>query len=139
MDIPLSIKLPHRGPVIGMGVDLVSIARIRQVVERHGDRFLSRVFTHGEQAYCMGKKDPHPSLAARFAAKEAVSKAFSTGIGAELNWTSIEVIRGEREEPSIVLDSKGAILLEHVGGSAVLISLTHTDEHAMAVALILGK
>lgn len=139
MDIPIGIKLPHKGPVIGVGIDLVEIGRIRSAIERHGERFLRRVFTEEEQRYCFDKKDPAPSLAARFAAKEAVSKAFTTGIGAELNWTSIEVVRGSREEPAIMLDSKGQALLEQVGGQGVLISLTHTEAHAMAIALIIGK
>src|SRR5690606_13877884 len=107
METQIGIKLPHKGPVIGVGIDMVEIERIRKAIERHGDRFLKRVFTDGELGYCMDKKDPASSLAARFAAKEAVSKAFTTGIGEELNWTSIEVVRGSREEPAIALDGKG--------------------------------
>ena len=84
-------------------------------------------------------KFPHKHLAARFAAKEAVSKAFSTGIGDFLNWTSISVVSGSRGEPSIVLDEKGEALLEKVGGAAVAISLSHTDDTAIAFAAIVGK
>ena len=85
------IQLPPGGLLIGLGADLVDVERIRGVVDRQGDRFLQRVFTEEERTYCFGMKIPFPHLAARFAAKEAVSKAFTTGIGAELGWKSISV------------------------------------------------
>jgi len=133
------ISLPFNGPILGIGVDIVDIARIREIYDRQGERFLARVFTETEQNYCLRMKFPHKHLAARFAAKEAVSKAFSTGIGDFLNWTSISVVSGSRGEPSIVLDEKGQALLERVGGSAVAISLSHTDDTAIAFATIVGK
>ena len=133
------ISLPFKGPVIGIGVDIVDIARIREIYERQGERFIARVFTEVEQEYCLRMKFPHKHLAARFAAKEAVSKAFSTGIGDFLNWTSISVVSGSRGEPSIVLDEKGEQLLENVGGAAVAISLSHTESTAIAFATIVGK
>ena len=133
------ISLPFKGPVIGIGVDIVDIARIREIYERQGERFIARVFTEKEQEYCLRMKFPHKHLAARFAAKEAVSKAFSTGIGDFLNWTSISVVSGSRGEPSIVLDEKGEQLLESVGGAAVAISLSHTEDTAIAFATIVGK
>src|SRR5690606_20134432 len=107
---PMNIQLPPGGVVIGVGTDIIEVERIKSACERHGDRFLKRVYTEGERAYCMQMKNPYPHLAARFAAKEAVSKAFTTGIGEELAWTSIEVIKGTREEPLVRLDEKGLLL-----------------------------
>ncbi len=132
----MNIALPPGGVLLSLGCDFIEIARIRGVLERQGERFLSRVFTDEERAYCDGIKNPHPHLAARWAAKEAVSKCFTTGIGAELGWKSISVYHGSRMEPLVRLDEKGAALLRHVGGTNVLLTLTHTETAAMAVAAI---
>ncbi|PTY07769.1 holo-[acyl-carrier-protein] synthase [Opitutaceae bacterium EW11] len=131
-----SISLPPGGVLIGLGADLVDVARIQGVLERQGERFLNRVFTEEEKAYCLQMKVPYPHLAARFAAKEAVSKAFTTGIGAELGWKSVSVYHGERREPLVRLDEKGLQLLKDVGGSRVLLTLSHTPTAAMAVAAL---
>lgn len=136
MSGPRLISLPPGGLLLGLGADLIDVARIAGVLERQGDRFLSRVFTDEERAYCFGMKFPHKHLAARFAAKEAVSKAFTTGIGAELGWKSVSVYHGERHEPLVRLDEKGQALLRQVGGTSVMITLSHTDTAAMAVAAI---
>lgn len=130
------IFLPPGGMLIGLGADLVDVDRIRGVLERQSDRFLNRVYTDEERAYCFGMKNPHPHLAARFAAKEAVSKAFTTGIGAELGWKSVSIFHGERKEPLVRLDEKGRALLAQVGATHVLITLSHTDTAAMAVAAL---
>lgn len=132
------IDLPPGGILLGLGCDLIEVDRIRGVLERQGERFLSRVFTDEERAYCESMKHPHKHYAARFAAKEAVSKCFTTGIGAELGWKSISVHHGCRHEPLIRLDDKGAALLQAVGGSHVLVSLSHTESAAMAVAAIVN-
>lgn len=130
------ITLPPGGILLGLGSDLVDVARVAGVRERQGERFLSRVFTDEERAYCDGMKYPDKHYAARFAAKEAVSKAFTTGIGAELGWKSISVYHGSRHEPLVRLDEKGEALLKQVGGTHVLITLSHTDTAAMAVAAV---
>jgi holo-[acyl-carrier protein] synthase len=130
------ITLPPGGILIGLGSDLVDVARVAGVRERQGERFLSRVFTAEERAYCDGMKYPDKHYAARFAAKEAVSKAFTTGIGAELGWKSISVYHGSRHEPLVRLDEKGEALLKQVGGTHVLLTLSHTDTAAMAVAAV---
>ncbi len=130
------IALPPGGILIGLGSDLVDVARVAGVRERQGERFLSRVFTAEERAYCDGMKYPDKHYAARFAAKEAVSKAFTTGIGAELGWKSISVYHGSRHEPLVRLDEKGEALLKQVGGTHVLLTLSHTDTAAMAVAAV---
>ncbi len=132
----MNLILPPGGILIGLGCDLVEVARIRGVLEKHGERFLHRVFTEEEQAYCNSLKYAHRSYAARWAAKEAVAKAFTTGIGAELAWTSVSVYHGERNEPLVRLDEKGQALLARVGATNVWLSLSHTDNHAMAVVAL---
>ncbi len=133
-----AINLPFKGPVLGVGVDIVSVSRIRDLVERQGDRFLQRVYTPTELEYCAKFKDPSERYAARFAAKEAVAKAFTTGIGEHLNWTSVGVVSGERGQPEIELDELGKVLLYQVGGNHVAISLSHTDDTAIAFAAVIG-
>ena len=135
----MDIRLPEGGVVIGVGIDLVECARIRGVWERQGAAFLEKVYTERERNYCLAHRDPVPALAARFAAKEAISKAFTTGIGPELGWHSMEVIHGARQQPLVCLDAAGQRLLAAVGGTEVLLSLTHTSGHAQAVALVVRK
>jgi holo-[acyl-carrier protein] synthase len=132
----MSLNLPPGGVLIGIGADVIEVSRIRGVLERQGERFLARVFTDEERAYCMRMAHPHKHLAARFAAKEAVSKCFSTGIGAELGWRSISVYHGARNEPFVRLDGKGEELLREVGATHVLLTLSHTETVAMAVAAL---
>jgi holo-[acyl-carrier protein] synthase len=127
------------GRVIGIGCDLCDVERVRGVWERQGERFLEFTFTAGESAYCLGMRDPAPFLAARFAAKEAVAKAFGTGIGAELGWKSIEVVHGERGEPLVRFDAQGQALLAARGASGVILTLSHTDTMAMAVAAVIAR
>ncbi|EDY80701.1 holo-(acyl-carrier-protein) synthase [Verrucomicrobiia bacterium DG1235] len=133
-----AISLPFKGPVLGIGVDIVSVSRIRELIERQGERFLNRVYTKAELEYCSKFKDPSERFAARFAAKEAVAKAFSTGIGEHLNWTSVGVVSGERGQPEVELDEKGKLLLYQVGGEHVAISLSHTEDSAIAFAVVVG-
>jgi holo-[acyl-carrier protein] synthase len=128
--------MPPGGVLVGLGADVVDIDRIRAVHERQGVRFLERVYTPGEISYCMGMGDPHQHLAARFAAKEAVSKAFTTGIGAEIGWRSVSVHHGSRQEPLVQLDEKARELLARVGATHVLIALSHTATVAIAVAVL---
>jgi holo-[acyl-carrier protein] synthase len=132
----MNLSLPPGGILLGLGCDLIEVERIREAMERHGDRFLDRVFTEEERAYCFGMKHPHKHLAARWAAKEAASKSFTTGIGAELGWKSISVYHGERSEPLVRLDEKGEALLRKVGATRLLVSLSHTDVSAMAVTAL---
>jgi len=133
----MKIDLPEGGIVLGLGADIVDVDRIRTAHERHGERFLNRVFTQEEQDYCLAMSNPYPHLAARFAAKEAISKAFTTGIGKALGWKSASIYKGEREQPLVRLDEKGQALLETIGGKAVLVTLSHTAAIGHAVALVL--
>jgi holo-[acyl-carrier protein] synthase len=132
----LSIQLPPGGILVGLGADVIEVERIRGVLDRQGQRFLARVFTEEEQEYCSKMKHPHKHYAARFAAKEAVSKCFTTGIGAELGWRSVSVYHGERHQPLVRLDEKGQALLAAVGATHVILTLSHTDTVAMAVAAL---
>ena len=132
----VNLQLPPGGILLGLGTDVIEISRVAGVYKRQGERFLHRVFTAEEQAYCLGMKHPVKHLAARFAAKEAISKAFSTGIGAELGWTSMSIYHGPRHEPHVRLDEKGLALLAHVGGTRVLLSIAHSDTVAIAFAAI---
>ena len=135
-DLPL-LPAIRSGTVIGLGTDIVEVDRIRQAYESHTERFLSRVFTEEEQRYCMGMKNPFPHLAARFAAKEAVSKAFGTGICGLFEWKSVSIRKGERGEPHAQLDEKAQRLLASIGGTNVIVSLSHTKVHAQATAIII--
>jgi len=124
--------------IIGTGIDLVENARIAASIEKFGDRFLHRIFTEGEIAYCSQMANPVPHYAARFAAKEAVSKAFGTGIGKALGWREIEVLRDAAGAPSIRLHGGGIELAAQRGVKQIHVSLTHTDAYAAANALLVG-
>ena len=122
--------------ILGTGIDIIEVARIARSVEKFGERFLQRVLVADEIAYCRAHKNPAPFLAARFAAKEAVSKAFGTGIGAQLGWRDIEIRRKESGEPFVVLHGKGAELFAARGAQRLHISLTHTEIYAAATAIL---
>ncbi len=134
----MTLSIPQGGIVRGVGTDIIECERIAKVFERQKERFLKRVFTEAEQAYCLKMKNPVPHLAARFAAKEAVSKCFTTGIGESLGWKSVEVVKGVREQPLIKLDADAMDLLRKLGCSDVLVSLSHTENYGMAVAVIVA-
>jgi holo-[acyl-carrier protein] synthase len=122
--------------VLGVGIDLVDVARIRGAIERHGERFLHRIYTEGELAYCQKQRDPHPFLAARFAAKEAASKAFGTGIARGFGWKTFSVTHNEHGAPVAVFDDAGQQLLAAHGATGMLVSLTHTTSLGHAVVLL---
>jgi holo-[acyl-carrier protein] synthase len=134
----MNFSLPEGGIVRGVGTDLIECERIQRVFERQKERFLERVFTEGERADCLKMKNPIPHLAARFAAKEAVSKCFTTGIGEALGWKSIEVVKGERDEPLIRLDERGLALMAQLGANEVLVSLSHTANYGLAMAVLVA-
>jgi holo-[acyl-carrier protein] synthase len=125
--------------VLGTGIDIVESARLAESIRRHGDRFLARVFTEGERHYCAAMKKPETFYAARFAAKEAVSKAFGTGIGAQLGWLDIDVRRKASGEPFVVLSGEGAATARRMGITEIRLSLSHSEHYAVAHALALGE
>jgi len=98
--------------VLGIGIDIIEVARIQASHERFGERFLKRILLPSEIEYCLSNRVPAPFLAARFAAKEAISKAFGTGIGAQLGWLDIEICKKTSGEPYVVLHGGGKQLLE---------------------------
>jgi holo-[acyl-carrier protein] synthase len=132
----MNLSLPPGGQLIGLGCDIVDVERIHSALKRHGEGFLKRVYTAEEQAYCNAIKHPHKHYAARWAAKEAVAKAFTTGIGEHLDWTSVSVYHGDRSQPLVRLDAKATALLAQVGATHIHLTLSHSDTQAMAVAAL---
>ncbi len=124
--------------VLGIGVDLVECARIERSIERFGEKFLHRVFTDGEVAYSMSMKFPARHLAARFAAKEAVSKAFGTGIGKAMGWRNIDVQKKPSGEPFLVFSGPAQELARQRAVTAAFVTLSHTEHHAIACIVLDG-
>ncbi len=122
--------------ILGIGTDLIEVSRIRASYEKFGERFLTRILLPGEMGYCLSHRDPAPFIAARFAAKEAVSKAFGTGIGKSLGWLDIEVLRRESGQPCVQLHGKGADLLAARNGRILHLTLSHTTQYATATAML---
>lgn len=121
----------------GLGVDLVDVARVRALLERHGDRFKERTFTTGEIAYCDGGADPAIHYAARFAAKEAAAKALGTGLWAEgVDWKDFEVTRAENGRPGLRLHGAAASHAAALGVRHAHLSLSHTRELALAQVIL---
>jgi len=121
------------GNVVGVGIDAVDVDRFRTVLDRRR-RFAERVFTAAERAEAAGRRDPVPGLAARFAAKEAVMKSLSVGLGA-FDFADVEVVRGEGGAPALTITGRAAALAAERAVTGWHISLTHTASVAMAVAV----
>jgi holo-[acyl-carrier protein] synthase len=124
--------------IVGIGVDFIEVSRIQHSLDRFGERFLHRVFTDGEIEYSMSMKFPARHLAARFAAKEAVSKAFGTGIGKAMGWRDIDVRKKASGEPFLVFEGGAQKMSILRGVAQPLITLSHTDHHAMAMIILEG-
>ena len=124
--------------VRGIGIDLVPIPRMRQIMARWEDRFITRVFTADEIAYCRARKDPAPHFAARFAAKEAGLKALGTGLRLGVSWLELEVRRERGGPPMLVLRGRSRELAEARGGDRMLLALTHDGDYAIAHAMLVG-
>jgi holo-[acyl-carrier protein] synthase len=124
--------------ILGLGFDATDIPRIAATLDRYGDRFLRRVFTDGEIAYCTRRRDPTPHLAARFAAKEAGMKALGTGHSRGVLWKDLEVVR-VGGPPQLRLHGTAAARAARMGVESSLLTLTHSDSLAMAQVLLLGK
>jgi len=122
--------------VRGIGVDLVKIPRMREVISRWDERFLRRVFTEQEIAYCRSRRDPVPHFAARFAAKEAGMKALGTGLRLGVKWRELEVRRERGSAPTLVLHGRSREIGLSRGGRHMLLALTHDGDYAMAPAML---
>jgi holo-[acyl-carrier protein] synthase len=125
--------------VVGTGVDIIETVRIRDSVGKFGERFLNRCFWPEEIAYCRSMKLPELHFAARFAAKEAISKAFGTGIGKQLGWRDMEIRKRASGEPFAVLHGKGEELARARGVTGLFISLSHCKEYAAAQAVLVAE
>lgn len=117
---------------LGIGCDIIEIGRIKGSIQRHGQHFLDKIFTSGEQSYCQKYRDPAPHYAARFAVKEAVVKAFGTGISHEISWLDIEVCNDDNGKPRVILSPK---VQNTFNLPELQISMSHCKEYAMAMAL----
>jgi len=124
--------------ILGLGMDLVEIGRIEESLQRFGDRFLEKIFHPAEIEYSRAQSRPAVPLAARFAAKEAASKAFGTGIGESLPWLGLEICRHPSGEPFLHFHHAGATLAQTRGVTRTLVTLTHTRTHSAATVLLLG-
>lgn len=124
--------------IVGIGVDIVEIERIRRALGGSGDRFVQRVFTPGETAFCRGHRDPAPHFAARFAAKEALFKALGTGWAGGLQWREAEVERSAASAPVLVLHGAALARSRKLGAARCLLTLSHSESAAVAVVILEG-
>ncbi len=125
-------------PIRGIGVDVVKVDRLVAALERFGERMERRLFTAEELAYCRSHHDPLPHLAARFAAKEAASKALGTGLSHGVGWKDFEVIQPGGRQPRLEFHGRGREVLEAIGGRAAHLSLTHDGGVAIACVVVEG-
>lgn len=125
--------------ILGHGIDLVTISRIRGILEKGSDHFEKRVFSESERAYCRGFKDPMPHFAARFAAKEAYGKAMGLGLGAvggSGNFADIEVINAANGKPELRLSGSALETFQSHGGGQITLSLSHEGDFAVASVIV---
>lgn len=124
------------GGIVGIGTDLTDVARIRSLLEKYSDAFLKKAFGDVEASYCMSLANPAESLAARFAAKEAVAKAFGTGFSEGVTLRGIVVVKTPSGAPQVELDAPSKKIMDSLGGKKIFLSLTHTKDYAQAFAII---
>lgn len=122
--------------ILGTGIDIIETERVQRLHEKYGERFIERILNPDEIAYCLTFRKPAPHIAARFAVKEAISKAFGTGIGRQLGWLDMEIRRKESGEPFAVLHDKGKALFAARRATQLHVSLSHTDNYACATAIL---
>lgn len=122
--------------IVGTGVDIAEVARIRESIERFGDRFLRRIFTENEIGYCERRASRCESYAARFAAKEAAMKALGTGWSRGVRWRDIEVVRPKGQRPTVQFHGEAAAIAAKLGTRNIALSLTHTSEAALAHVIL---
>ncbi|GAB4109273.1 MAG: hypothetical protein Kow00105_17880 [Phycisphaeraceae bacterium] len=138
--IPLRRLTLSAMQIIGHGIDMVETARVARMIEEHGERFLRRCFTEGEQAYCAANPARYAEhLAGRFAAKEAILKVLGTGWSDGIAWTEAEVVRLPSGMPVVKLHGRCAEVADRLGITQWLLSITHTGAYAMASAIGIGS
>lgn len=118
--------------IVGLGVDIAEVGRVKAAIERHGEVFLRRVFTAGERAYCERFKNKFERYAGRFAAKEAAMKALGTGWGRGVRWVDVEVVREKGGRPTMALSGEAGKVAERLGVKRIALSITHTETQALA-------
>ena len=131
---PLRRPQPIAGGVVGIGTDIIECERIERMLQRHGDTFLTRVYTAGEIDYCSGRKTGTQHYAGRWAAKEAVLKSLGTGWAHGIQWTEVEVVNQQGGKPNIVLSGKAKHISEQLGIQEIMISISHCRRYAVAYA-----
>jgi len=130
------LEIDNASMILGTGVDIAEVPRIRGSIERFGDRFLRRIFTEGEIRYCEQRAARFESYAARFAAKEAGMKALGTGWSRGVRWRDIEVVRPKGQRPTIQFHGEAAAIAARLGTKNVALSITHTSEEALAHVIL---
>lgn len=126
-------------PIVGHGIDLVEMARVEKVWRDHPDRFLDRILTKSERAYCERHKNPLPHIAGRFAAKEAILKMLGTGWRGQIAWTDMDITNDEAGQPHVRLSGHTAEVAASRGIKRVLLSITHAENYAAASAIGVGQ
>ena len=124
--------------IVAHGIDLVDCPRIEQMVQRHGERFVNRVFTAAERAYAGANKNEIEKLAGRFAAKEAILKLMGTGWRGKITWTDIEIINNAAGQPEVTLSGEVRKIADSLGIEHISVSITHTANFAIASAVALA-
>ena len=132
----MSIRSWEGMMIVGIGIDIVDIRRLRRALERQGDRFVRRVFTAAEQAYCRAHRDPAPYYAARFAAKEALFKALGTSWAQGVTWLNVEVLREDGGAPRLGLSGRAEEVSKALGAGAIHLSLSHSEDSAVALVIL---
>ncbi len=125
--------------IVSQGIDLVECERIRDVLERHGDRFLERLLTEAEIRHVGRYKNPVPSIAGRFAAKEAILKTIGTGWRGQIAWRDMEITNDSAGQPSVALSGESKRVADRLGITRILVSITHTEHFAAASAIGLDE
>ena len=131
--------IPSGTNILGVGIDQIEVSRIQDSIDRNGDHFLNKIFSSNEQEYCKSKSNPAPFFAARFAAKEAMSKAFGTGFGKEFGWLDAEVAHGSLGEPILKLSKNVEGMMKEKGATKALVSLTHLNDIASSIVLLVSS
>jgi holo-[acyl-carrier protein] synthase len=124
--------------ILGIGIDIIEVARIAASLEKFGHRFGERILSPAEIEYCLAHRRPAPFVAARFAAKEAISKAFGTGIGKHLGWQDMEIAHRPTGEPYVIFHGKGKTLFESRHAKNIFVSISHTEAYAAVTAVLEG-
>jgi len=124
--------------IVGMGIDIAEVRRIREVFESQGERFAQRVYTEAESTYCKKFRNKYERYAGRFAAKEAAMKALGTGWSRGVRWVDVEVVRQRGGRPTLALHGEARKIADALGVKSIAISITHTAEQAFALVIFEG-